>query len=231
MKRVLIVDDDPGISDVLGMYMKREGYEVTQVTSGEDALADIEADLPALVLLDIMLPGIDGYEVCRRIRASHEVPVIFLTCKDDDIDTIVGLEIGADDYITKPFNPREVVARARAVLRRARPATDEEARGLPVIVGELTVDDRTREVRVGEETVRLTPKEFDVLLLLASHPRVVFSRNEIMQHVWGYDFDYGDTRTVDTHVKRIRRKLTDAGCVCCTIESIWGTGYRLVQKS
>jgi DNA-binding response OmpR family regulator len=230
MKRVLVVDDDPGISDVLGMYMKREGYEVTQVVSGEDALVDVERDAPALVLLDIMLPGIDGYEVCRRIRAAHDVPIIFLTCKDDDIDTIVGLEIGADDYITKPFNPREVVARARAVLRRSRPPGEGEPSDKPVVVGGLAVDDRRREVRVRGESVKLTPKEFDVLLLLASHPRVVFSRNEIMQHVWGYDFDYGDTRTVDTHVKRIRRKLSDAGCSCCAIESIWGTGYRLVQK-
>jgi DNA-binding response OmpR family regulator len=175
-----------------------------------------------------MWPEMDGYEVCREIRGQTDVPIIFLTARDDDVEPIVGLELGADDYVTKPFNAREVVARAKAVLRRARSqpstATPQQAVEHP----QFRVDPATREVTVLGKRVALTPHEFDIVLLLASKPRLVLPRKEIMQTVWGYDSDYGDYRTVDTHLKRARQKLKDAGLTACRIETVWGIGYRFV---
>ncbi len=228
MAQVLIVDDDPGVRDLLGMYLKAAGHEVTFAECGLDALDSVRNHPPTLVVLDVMLPDIDGFEVCRRLNTVSPVPVIFLTCRDDALDVIVGLEVGADDYVTKPFNPREVVARVKAVLRRIDPPTQP---GRRLAVGALSIDADTREVMVGEIAVHLTRKEFDILRLLAANPRVVFSREQVMQQVWGGDYEYQDVRTVDTHVKRVRRKLTDAGCFSCTIEAVWGTGYRFVSAA
>jgi len=228
VKRALVVDDDRNVHDIVRMYLDREGFEVTAADDGLAALESLSRSVPDLVILDVMMPGIDGFEVCRRIRRLHDVPIIFLTCRDEDVDTIIGLEVGADDYITKPFNPRELVARVKAVLRRAQPAPALEARHLSA--GDIEIELASRDVAVDAQTVKLTPKEFDVLVLLASHPRIVFSRDQIMENVWGYSFEGCDVRTVDTHVKRLRKKLTEAGAQRCTIEAVWGTGYRLVTS-
>ena len=228
MAQVLIVDDDPGVRDLLGMYLRAAGYEVTLAECGLAALDAVRSQAPNLVVLDVMLPDLDGFEVCRRLNAVSPVPVIFLTCRDDALDIIVGLEVGADDYVTKPFNPREVVARVKAVLRRIDPPAAQTRR---LAVGTLSIDSDTREVTVGDTAVHLTRKEFDILRLLAGNPRVVFTREQVMQQVWGGDYEYQDVRTVDTHVKRVRRKLTDAGCFNCTIEAVWGTGYRFVSTA
>ncbi len=228
MSEVLIVDDDPKVRELLAMYFEKEDIAVRAAEDGPSCLEAVEERTPDLVLLDIMMPGMDGYEVCRALRATRDVSVIFLTCRDDEVDPIIGLEVGADDYITKPFNPREVVARVKAVLRRARrPAAGSAEQ---VRCAELTLDASTRDVLVEDQRVELTPKEFDILWLLASRPRVVFSRDEIMRQVWGYESDDYDTRTVDTHVKHIRRKLESAGCKGCAVETVWGVGYRVSAK-
>lgn len=228
MPEVLIVDDDQGVRELLKMYFSRDGFTVAEAGTGTEAVAAVAAHQPDLIILDIMLPEMDGYEVCREIRTQTDVPIIFLTARDDDVEPIVGLELGADDYVTKPFNAREVVARAKAVLRRARSqpstATPQQAVEHP----QFRVDPATREVTVLGKRVALTPHEFDIVLLLASKPRLVLPRKEIMQTVWGYDSDYGDYRTVDTHLKRARQKLKDAGLTACRIETVWGIGYRFV---
>jgi len=227
MQSVLIVDDDPGVHDILGMYLRKEGFEVASAENGAQALERLHPDPPSLMVLDVMMPGMDGFEVCRRVQATSSVPIVFLTCRDDDLDVIVGLEMGADDYVTKPFNPREVVARVKAVLRR----TQTEAPCCESLTAAgLTMSQETREAHVDGTPMRLTRKEFDILYLLASQPRVVFSREDIMHKVWGYSYDYSDVRTVDTHVKRVRRKAADAGATRWTIEAVWGTGYRFVAE-
>lgn len=228
MREILIVDDDPNVHDILRMYLEKDGFRVRSASDGMAGVAHVQSDPPDLVLLDIMLPDIDGYEVCRRVRAERDLPIIFLTCRGDDVDPIIGLEVGADDYITKPFNPREVVARVKAVLRRS--GSDSSEGQATITAGEVRIDRRTREVEVAGRLTRLTPKEFDILCLLASHPRVVFSRDELMERVWGYSFEDCDVRTVDTHVKRLRKKLTEGGYDGCVIEAVWGTGYRLVVE-
>lgn len=229
MPQVLIVDDDQSVRELLRMYFARENFEVREAATGPEALEAAEASTPDLVVLDIMLPGMNGYEVCRALRQRGEIPIIFLTARDDEIEPIVGLELGADDYVTKPFNAREVVARARAVLRRARtsaPTTPQQVIDHP----EFHLDPATREVLVRGKPVALTPHEFDIIHLLASRPRIVLPRKEIMQTIWGYDADYGDYRTVDTHLKRARQKLKDAGLTACRIETVWGIGYRFVVE-
>jgi DNA-binding response OmpR family regulator len=223
------VDDDQSVRELLRMYFARESFEVAEAATGPEAVAAAEASAPDLIILDIMLPGMDGYEVCRALRQRGDTPIIFLTAKDDEIEPIVGLELGADDYVTKPFNAREVVARARAVLRRARtqaPAGPQQAIEHP----EFGLDPATREVLVKGKPVALTPHEFDIIHLLASKPRIVLPRKDIMQTVWGYDADYGDYRTVDTHLKRARQKLKEAGLTACRIETVWGIGYRFVVE-
>lgn len=228
MAEILIVDDDPGVIELLRMYLEKAEFTVRAADSGPDCLAAIARRRPDLVLLDIMLPGMDGYEVCQAIRQQHHVPIIFVSARDDETDPIIGLEFGADDYITKPFNPREVVARVKAVLRRATQAPGE--RSQPVRYPGFEIDPATREVRVRDQQVALTPREFDIVLLIARRPRIVFSRREILQAVWGYNSDYGDYRTVDTHIKRARQKLVEAGMDTCAIETVWGTGYRFVVR-
>lgn len=229
MPEILIVDDDPSVVELLTMYLEKAEFSVRAVGTGPDCLTAIGKRRPDLVLLDIMLPGMDGYDVCQAIRQNHGIPIIFVSAKDDEADPIIGLEFGADDYITKPFNPREVVARVRAVLRRTAQGQEEPSQAIRHPGFEI--DPATREARVNGAQVALTPREFDIVLLIARRPRIVFSRQEILQTIWGYDSDYGDYRTVDTHIKRARQKLRDAGMDKCVIETVWGTGYRFVVKS
>ena len=227
MPTVLIVDDDQSVRDLLSMYFTKAEFNAITAADGEAALEAVRTQSPDLVILDIMMPGKDGYEVCREIQASAPTPVIFLTAKDDEVEPIIGLELGADDYITKPFNAREVVARAKAVLRRTRGGGAKPAQ-TPLSYPQFTIDPTTREVTVNGKQVALTPHEFDIIHLLATKPRHVFPRSEIMTIIWGYDPDYGDYRTVDTHLKRARQKLREAGLTACTIETVWGIGYRFV---
>ena len=219
---ILVVDDEQKIIDLARMYIEQEGYHVESATNGQKALEKILSDEPALVVLDLMLPGLDGLEVCRRVRSESDVPIIMLTARSDDIDKIVGLELGADDYLTKPFNPRELVSRIKAILRRSerKPGTESK----PITVGNLTINPQQRTVMIDAETVDLRMKEFDLLLTLAENPNIVFSRDRLLDVVWGYNFA-GETRTVDVHVAHLRHKLKG---MTATIETVWGMGYKLI---
>jgi DNA-binding response OmpR family regulator len=220
--RVLIVDDEPMVRDVLERYLVRDGFEVETAADGEQALATFERTPPDLVLLDLMLPRIGGLEVFRRMRDQAGTAVIMLTAKGDEADRIVGLEIGADDYVTKPFSPREVVARVRAVLRRAadRPAAQEVLE-----LGSLVIDGPRREVRRDGEPVRLTRKEFDLLWLLASNRGATFTRTQLLEEVWDFAWD-GDSATVTVHVRRLREKIEDDPSQPRHLVTVWGVGYR-----
>lgn len=226
---VLIVDDEPGIIRLIAMYLEREGFQTASARTGAEALEIVSRSVPALVVLDIMLPDIDGWEVCREIRRVSDVPIIMLTAREGDEDKIVGLEIGADDYVTKPFVPRELVARVKAILRRARAAPAETNREL-LDYGELTIETAKREVRLDGETITLRAKEYDLLVELARRPGVVFTREKLLQDVWGYDF-YGDSGTIDVHVRRLRAKLNDDSSNPRFIETVWGVGYRLKEQT
>ena len=219
---VLVVDDDATTRDVIVRYLEREEFEALQAEDGGRARAVIEAAEPNLVILDLMLPGIDGLSVIRWMRTTGWTPVIMLTALGEETDRIVGLELGADDYVTKPFSPRELVARVRSVLRRSGTAAPAVER---IETGDLVLDAAAREVRRGDAEVRLTAKEFDLLWFLASHPRRVFSRDQIMSRVWGYD-DGLDTGTVTVHVRRVREKIEDDPSEPRHLETVWGVGYR-----
>jgi two-component system alkaline phosphatase synthesis response regulator PhoP/two-component system response regulator ResD len=219
---ILLVDDEANIVDLAGMYLEREGYRTQAAYDGAQALELTSELQPALIVLDIMLPEVDGFEVCRQIRVGSDVPIIMLTARDDDIDKIVGLELGADDYLTKPFNPRELVARVKAILRRSeRSNRKEEA----IHLGDIRIDPASRELTVGGEAVQLRTKEFDLLLTMAQNRGIVLSREQLLNLVWGYDF-YGQTRTVDVHVAHLRKRL--AGSQQVRIDTITGVGYKLV---
>ncbi|CAN5732469.1 response regulator transcription factor [soil metagenome] len=221
VKTILVVDDERNIIELVRLYLEQAGYAVVEARDGRVAL-DMHARVdPDLVVLDLMLPGLDGMEVTRELRRRGETPILMLTARGEDIDRIVGLEVGADDYLTKPFDPREMVARVKAILRRADPAL-RAAR--PVDVGSLRVDPRRREAYVGERRLALRPREFDLRAALARDPGVVWSRDDLLESVWGTDFP-GETRTVDVHVSELRRKLADDGP---PIETVKGVGYRLV---
>ena len=221
--RVLVVDDEDHIVELARIYLAREGYEVDGLGDGSQALARFAQIKPDLVVLDIMLPGADGLEICKEIRKLSQVPIIMLTARDEVTDKVIGLEVGADDYLTKPFHPQELVARAKALLRRARVEPDA-----PKLIraGKLEVDLERHEVRHEEAKVQLRPKEFDLLALLSRHPGRVFQRSELLDLVWGYDFP-GYTRTVDVHVQQLREKLAAAGITEPSIQTVWGVGYRL----
>ena len=216
--RILIVEDDDAIANPLADGLRREGFEVTRVATGEAAL---EAALPDLVLLDLRLPGIDGTEVCRRLRARSDVPIIVVTAKGEEVDRVVGLELGADDYIVKPFGFRELLARIRAVMRRARPGSDRSQ----LRIGALEIDVRGRQAALEGSPVPLTTKEFDLLVLLASEPGSVVSRQRILREVWDTEW-FGPTKTVDVHVASLRKKLGDPAW----IETVRGVGLRLVPR-
>jgi len=221
--KVLVVDDEAHILELARLYLSREGYDVEGVGDGTQAMARFGHVKPDLVILDIMLPGTDGLTLCKEIRKQSQVPIIMLTARDEVTDKVVGLEVGADDYLTKPFHPQELVARAKALLRRARLEPDQ-----PKLIraGKLEVDLERHEVRQGSARVQLRPKEFDLLALLARHPGRVFQRSELLDLVWGYDFP-GYTRTVDVHVQQVREKLAAAKISDPSIQTVWGVGYRL----
>ena len=218
---VLVVEDEASIASFVSLYLKNAGYDVQVAESGEDALAHVSANPPSLVILDLMLPDIDGIEVCKRIRQRSDVPILMLTARDEDVDKIIGLEVGADDYLTKPFNPRELVARVKSVLRRSTPTREERA-SATITHGDLVIDAGRREVRVGEDEIQLAPKEFDLLWELLDHRGLVLTRDQLLERVWGYTFA-GDTRTVDVHVRQLRRKLGEAS----PIVTVWGVGYKV----
>jgi len=218
---ILVVEDEQSIASFVALYLKNAGYTVRTAATGSEALHQVGSNRPALILLDLNLPDIDGIEVCRRIRKSAEVPIIMLTARDEDVDKIIGLEVGADDYLTKPFNPRELVARVKSVLRRTSPDR-KQLEGAVLRHGDLSIDAGRREVRVGDQEVQLAPKEFDLLWELLDHRGLVLTRDQLLERVWGYTFA-GDTRTVDVHVRQLRRKLGDAS----PIVTVWGVGYKV----
>jgi DNA-binding response OmpR family regulator len=218
---ILVVEDEASIASFVSLYLKNAGYTVRAVTNGSAALTQVAADMPALIILDLNLPDIDGIEVCRRIRKSSDVPILMLTARDEDVDKIIGLEVGADDYLTKPFNPRELVARVKSVLRRAAPERKRDE-GQEIRHGDLVINSGRREVKVGEDEIQLAPKEFDLLWELLDHRGLVLTRDQLLERVWGYTFA-GDTRTVDVPVRQLRRKLGDAS----PIVTVWGVGYKV----
>jgi two-component system, OmpR family, alkaline phosphatase synthesis response regulator PhoP len=221
---ILLVDDEPSIIQLSQMYLEREGFRVVSVRDGESAFGAVERLHPALVVLDVMLPQLDGFEVCRRLRASQtDAAILMLTARDEDIDKILGLELGADDYLTKPFNPRELVARVKAILRRGERREAVETK--PIRIGNLVIDPARREARLPDSTIDLRTQEFDLLLTFAEHRGLVLSREQILQKAWGFDF-YGQTRTVDVHVAHLRKKLEGSSV---KIETVTGVGYKLVS--
>jgi DNA-binding response OmpR family regulator len=215
---VLVVDDEPNIADLIDLYLSREGFRVVKAATGEGGVRAVTEHRPRLVVLDVGLPDIDGLEVCRRLRSTSSIPVIFLTARDGEIDRVLGLELGADDYVTKPFSPAELVARVKAVLRRTEGAAAPEI----LQAGRATIDVGRREVRIGAEPVAFTTKEFELLRFLAERPGLALSRQQILDGVWGYDW-FGDARTVDVHLGQVRKKLDGA----VRIDTVRGVGYRL----
>lgn len=221
MPKILVVDDEANIIELAKLYLEREGYQVEGVSSGGEALSRMSASKPDFIVLDLMLPDIDGFEVCRQIRAKSNVPILMLTARKEDVDKIVGLELGADDYFTKPFNPRELVARVKAILRRYQAGSKA---GDTIEIGNLRLDLTRHEVTVSGQTVKLRTKEFALLAAFAQNPGVVFSREKLLDSVWGYDY-YGETRTVDVHINHLREKLTGSRV---NIETLRGTGYKMI---
>jgi len=221
---ILVVDDEPHIVELAALYLRNDGYQVVTASDGEQALAQIATAHPALLILDLMLPEIDGWEVCRRVRATSRLPIIMLTARSDDVDKIVGLELGADDYLTKPFNPRELVARVKAVLRRFGPPPAQPGEVLQA--GPLTIDPGRREARLNGQLLDLRAKEFDLLRVLVEHKGMVLSREQLLDLAWGFDF-YGETRTVDVHIAHLRQSL---GAGPLAIETVWSVGYKLVAE-
>ena len=221
---ILVIEDETSIASFVAAYLRNAGYTVRTASSAKSAVVELTGGLPSLIILDLNLPDGDGVELCRRIRKSSDVPILMLTARDEDVDKIIGLEVGADDYMTKPFNPRELVARVKSVLRRAAPerrrSESDELRH-----GSLVVNSGKREVLVGDEEIRLAPKEFDLLWELLDHRGIVLTRDQLLERVWGYTFA-GDTRTVDVHVRQIRRKLGDAS----PIVTVWGVGYKVASE-
>lgn len=226
-KRILVVDDEPNIREVVELYLRREGYEVEVTADGAAALSAIERKIPDLIVLDLMLPAVGGLEITRALRqVDYDVPIIMLTAKGDEADKIAGLEVGADDYVTKPFSPKELVARVKAVLRRAgaKPLVDPQAK--PVTRGKITINPSTRQVWVAEsKEVVLTAKEFDLLWFLVNHPGQVFTRDQLLDNVWGFDF-FGDSSTVTVHVRRLREKIEQNPTKPQHILTVWGVGYK-----
>jgi len=223
---IFLVDDEQHILDLLRLYLEREGYRVTGATDGQVALQQLLARPPDLVVLDLMLPGLDGRELCRRLRERSDLPILMLTARDDDIDKIVGLELGADDYLTKPFNPRELVARVRAILRRSSHSGDERRETRALVIDNLRIEPQQHRVLLDGREVRLRRLEYDLLLALARRPGMVFSRDQLLNLVWDYESP-AETRTVDVHIAHLRRKL--AG-MQARIETVRGVGYRLEQQ-
>lgn len=222
MTKILVVDDEKNIRELSKLYLEKEGFTVETAGDGSEALDKVRANPPDLMVLDLMLPHIDGIEVCRTVRTFSNVPILMLTARDDDIDKIIGLEMGADDYMTKPFNPRVMVAHVRAILRRTQgdPSQDDETR----IIGNVVIDPAGRTVTVDDGRIDLRAKEFDLLVTLVDHTNKVLSRDQLLSLVWGYEYG-GQTRTVDVHVAHLRDKLINS---TIQIETVWGKGYKLI---
>ncbi len=219
--RVLVIEDEESIASFVAMYLRKEGYEVDLAAAGAGGIKLAAKRPPQLVILDLMLPDMDGFEVCSRLRRESDVPIIMLTARDAGTDKVVGLELGADDYVTKPFDPRELVARVKSVLRRAQARAQAAAAG-PLSSGDVTLDPERHEVLVAGKQAQMTAKEFDLLHYLLMNQGLALSRQQLLEQVWGYDF-LGDTRTVDVHINQVRKKLGNAA----VIETVWGVGYKL----
>jgi len=228
-QRILLIDDDGNISHLVRLYLEKEGYEVTEVLRGDEGLEAFKRLQPALVLLDVMLPGMDGLQVLREIRKLGKIPVIMLTAKDETFDKVLGLELGADDYITKPFESKELVARVKAVLRRSAMKREDADIDDTLTFPQLTVSLARYEVTYRGKGVEMPPKELEVLYYLASHPNMVFTREQLLERVWGFDF-FGDSRTVDVHIKRLREKLTGCEEHGWEIHTVWRVGYKFEYK-
>ncbi|MBQ0097553.1 MAG: response regulator transcription factor [Oscillospiraceae bacterium] len=225
--KILIVDDDTNICELLRLYIEKEGYTTVIANDGEEAVSLFEKEKPSLVLLDIMLPKLDGWQVCREIRKTSECPIIMLTAKGEVFDKILGLELGADDYVVKPFEAKEVVARIRAVLRRSGANEDEKVK--EVVYDKLVVNLTNYELKVDGKVIDTPPKELELLYHLASHPNKVFTRDQLLYQVWGFDYYYGDSRTIDVHIKRIREKIEGVSDKW-ELRTIWRVGYRFDTK-
>jgi DNA-binding response OmpR family regulator len=224
--RALVVDDEPSLVRAVAGYLEHEGFVVTTAADGERALAAARRDPPDVVVLDLMLPGIDGIEVCRQLRTFTDAYVIMLTARSEEIDTIIGLSVGADDYMTKPFSPRELTARIRSMLRRPRTTAEDGTVPQVRTVGDLSLDPQSREVRVGQEDIELTRTEFDLLEALTERPKLAFTRRQLIERVWGLDW-FGDEHLVDLHVAHIRRKLGDDAATPRFVLTVRGVGYRM----
>jgi len=223
-ERILVVEDEANIASFVSAYLEKAGYLVDRAVNGAEAKEKAVSCDPALILLDLNLPDMDGLEVCRAVRATSQVPILMLTARDDDVDKIVGLEVGADDYLTKPFNPRELVARIRSILRRAT-APPPVSKGRRTH-GAIAIDAGRRELTVDGTPIQLAPKEFDLFWELLDHSGLVLTRDQLLERVWGYTFA-GDTRTVDVHVRQLRRKIGDT----CPIVTVWGVGYKVADDA
>ena len=219
--KILVIDDDVKICEVIKLYLEKEGFEVVIAHNGSDGINIFKHEMPDLVILDIMLPKKDGYEVCRELRKISNIPIIMLTAKGETFDKVLGLELGADDYIVKPFDPKELIARIKAVLRRTQGEVNEEK---VVVYPNLTINLTTYEVKLEDKIIEMPPKEIELLYFLASHPNKVFTREQLLDHIWGYNF-MGDTRTVDVHIKRIREKI-EKDKYPWRIKTVWGVGYK-----
>lgn len=225
-QKILIVDDDQNICELLRLYLAKEGYETLIAHDGEKALELFEQNKPNMVLLDVMMPRMDGWEVCRRIRAQGNTPVIMLTAKGETFDKVLGLELGADDYVVKPFDSKEVVARIKAVLRRCNP--EESGKEGVIQFENLSLDMSRYELKVKGKVVEAPPKELELLAYLAGHPNRVFTRDQLLDEVWGFEY-YGDSRTIDVHIKRLREKLEGASDQW-SLKTVWGVGYKFEAK-
>lgn len=225
---ILIVDDERNIVDLVDLYAKQAGYLTAHAYDGQTALDMVRAELPALIVLDLMLPKVHGWDVCKQVRAFSDVPIVMLTARDDDVDKIVGLELGADDYLTKPFNPRELISRIKAILRRTQwaEATNKPSESDVLKLGNLVVERSKREVRVNGVIAKLRTKEFDLLLCLLENREIVLTREKLLEWVWGFEFA-GETRTVDVHVGQLRKRIQDSSV---EIETVFGVGYKLIDS-
>jgi DNA-binding response OmpR family regulator len=224
MKKILVVDDDQHIRELAGLYLEKDGFSVDYARDGQEALATFRRGRPDLVVLDVMMPPPDGFEVCRVIRGESETPVLMLTARNEEIDKIVGLEIGADDYLTKPFSPRELTARVKAILRRT---SAPSARRAVINLGKLQIDKQKRVITIDGKAVTMRTKEFDLLSTMAENFEIVLTREQLLELVWGYEF-YGETRTVDVHVQHVRQKIVESGL---QVQTVRGVGYKLVAET
>jgi len=223
-QKVLVIDDEANVCELVSLYFEKAGYDVACAFNGSEGLDKVRQERPDIIVLDLMLPGMDGLDVCKEIRKTSNVPIIMLTARVDEVDRVLGLEIGADDYVTKPFSPRELLARIKAVLRRAAYVPDPDEQQV-LTLPRVSISRVSREVVIGDEHMELTPKEFDLLWFLASNRNRVFTREQLLEQVWAYQEFYGDERTVDQHIKRLRRKIEIPGGPC-RITTIWGVGYK-----